>query len=127
MAMSTLRKHRTFAKRLAEFAESRGHVLLDQFRSGDIDLFYASLKMGARAKGNALGTLRGFFRFCVNREWIAKNPVSADLKPPLGANRAANKLPSPMMNSNGSCARATPLNRLPGRIIEPKASGPARM
>src|SRR6185312_12464715 len=93
MAISTLRKHRTFAKQLTEFAESRGYVLLDQFRSGDIDLFYGSLKMGARAKGNALGTLRGFFRFCLNREWISKSPVSADLKPPLGANRAANKLP----------------------------------
>jgi integrase len=49
--------------------------------------------MGVRAKGNALGTIRGFFRFCVNREWIAKSPVSADLKPPLGANRAADKFP----------------------------------
>jgi integrase len=44
-------------------------------------------------KGKALGTLRGFFRFCMNRDWLAKNPVTRDLKPPLGANRAANKKP----------------------------------
>ena len=37
--------------------------------------------------------LRAFFRFCVNRDWILKSPVTADLKPPLGANRAANKVP----------------------------------
>lgn len=46
---------------------------------------------GQRAK--ALGTLRSFFRFCMNREWLAKNPVTSDLKPPLGANRVANKVP----------------------------------
>jgi integrase len=67
--------------------------MLDQFRSRDIDLFYSKWKLGARAKGNALGTLRGFFRFCVNREWIPKSPVSMDLKPPLGANKFANKVP----------------------------------
>jgi len=50
MAIATLRKHRTFAKQLTEFAESRGYVLLDQFRSGDIDLFYGSLKMGAERR-----------------------------------------------------------------------------
>jgi hypothetical protein len=29
----------------------------------------------------------------VNREWLSKNPVSADMKPPMGANRVANKAP----------------------------------
>jgi integrase len=29
----------------------------------------------------------------MNREWLSKNPVTSDLKPPLGANRAANKVP----------------------------------
>lgn len=93
MAVSTLRKHRTFVKQLGQFAGSRGYIMLDQFPSSDIDLFYGSLKLGARSKGNALGTLRGFFRFCVNREWLAKSPVTADLKPPLGAKRVANKHP----------------------------------
>lgn len=37
--------------------------------------------------------LKGFFRFCVNRDWIPKTPVSPDLKPPVGANRLANKAP----------------------------------
>jgi integrase/recombinase XerD len=93
VAPATLRKHRTFAKQLGEFAAARGYVMLDQLRSTDIDVFYASWKLGARTKGNALGTLRGFFRFCVDREWLAKSPVSSDLKPPLGANRVANKIP----------------------------------
>jgi integrase/recombinase XerD len=93
IASATLRKHRTFTKQLAEFAEARGYMMLDQFTSRDIDVFYGSWKLGPRAKGKALGTLLGFFRFCINREWLAKNPVTSDLKPPIGANRAANKVP----------------------------------
>ena len=50
-------------------------------------------KLGARAKGKRLGTLRAFFRFCMNRKWLHENPVSADIKPPIGANRVANKAP----------------------------------
>jgi integrase len=68
-------------------------VMLDQLTSGDIDLFYAGWKLGARAKGKRLGTLRAFFRFCVNRKWLQENPVSTDVKPPIGANRVVNKAP----------------------------------
>jgi integrase len=93
IAPATLRKHRTFTKKLASFADDRGYVMLDQFTSTDIDVFYGTWKLGVRAKGKALGTLRGFFRFCMNREWLPKNPVSHDLKPPLGASRVANKVP----------------------------------
>jgi integrase len=67
--------------------------MLDQFTSTDIDVFYACWNLGVRAKGRALGTLRGFFRFCMNREWLVKNPVTSDLKPPLGASRVKNKVP----------------------------------
>jgi len=37
--------------------------------------------------------LRAFFRFSLNRKWLQENPVSADIKPPIGANRVANKAP----------------------------------
>jgi len=60
--------------------------MLDQFTSADIDLFYASWKLGPRAKIKRLGTLRYFFRFCMNRKWQSENPVSTDIKPPIGAN-----------------------------------------
>ena len=65
----------------------------DRFTAADIDVFYSGWNLGARAKGKRLGTLRAFFRFCMNREWLSKNPVSADMKPPMGANRVANKAP----------------------------------
>jgi integrase len=93
ISASTLRKHKTFAKQIRALGESRGYVMLDQFTARDVDTFYANWKLGVRTKGHALGMLRAFFRFCVNRDWIAKSPVTADLKPPMGANRAANKVP----------------------------------
>jgi integrase len=93
IAPSTLRKYKTFARQITAFADSRGYVMLDQFTSGDIDVFYGKLKLGARAKGKWLGTIRAFFRFSMNRKWLHDNPVTSDLKPPIGANRVANKAP----------------------------------
>jgi integrase len=93
IALPTLRKYKTFTKQLAAFADSRGYVMLDQVGLSDIDIFYSSWNLGPRAKGKRLGTLRAFFRFFINREWLQKNPVSSDIKPPIGANRVANKAP----------------------------------
>jgi len=93
IAPATLRKYNTFTKQLQSFAASRGYVMLDQLTSADVDRFYSGLKLGVRAKAKRLGTLRSFFRFCMNRKWLQENPVSSDLKPPLGANRVANKIP----------------------------------
>jgi integrase len=93
IAPATLRKYRTFTNQLQAFADSRGYVMLDQLTSGDIDTFYSGLKLGPRAKAKRLGTVRAFFRFCVNREWLSKSPVSSDLKAPQGSSRVANKIP----------------------------------
>jgi len=93
IAPATLRKYRTFTKQLTAFSDSRGYAMLDQLTSADIDVFYGGLNLGARSKAKRLGTLRAFFRFCTNRKWLTENPVSADIKPPIGANRLANKAP----------------------------------
>jgi integrase len=93
IAVSTMRKYRTFGKTLTAFTDTLGYVMLDQITSADVDVFYGRWELGPRAKGKALDTLRSFFTFCVNREWLTKSPVTRDLKPPLGANKAANKVP----------------------------------
>lgn len=93
IASATLRKYKTFTKQLTGFAETRGYVVLDQFTSSDMDVFYSGLSLGVRAKAKRLSTLRAFFRFCVNRKWITENPVSTDIRPPVGASRVANKFP----------------------------------
>ena len=87
------RKYKTFTKQLQAFADARGYVFLDQFRPGDMDIFYTKSKLGPRSKAKMLERLRSFFRFAVNREWLVKSPVSPDLKPPTGAHRLVNKAP----------------------------------
>src|SRR5260370_21169111 len=67
--------------------------MLDQFSPDDIDVFWARWKLGARAKGKRLTTLRAFFRFCAHRKWILESPVSPDIKPPVGSSKGANKAP----------------------------------
>jgi integrase len=93
IAPATLRKYKTFTRQLTAYAGTRGYLMLDQLAAADIDVFYGGWNLGARAKGKRLGTLRAFFRFCMNRKWLHENPVSADIKPPMGANRVANKAP----------------------------------
>jgi hypothetical protein len=90
---ASLRKYRTFTKQITAYAESRGYVIIDQFTNVDIDLFWVNWKLGPRTKGKRLTTLRGFFRFCLHRKWIAESPVSPDIKPPKGASKEANKAP----------------------------------
>jgi integrase len=90
---ATLRKYRTFAKQIRDYADGCGYVMLDQITPADIDLFWANWKLGPRAKGKRLTTLRAFFRFCANRKWIPESPVSSDIKAPVGSSRAANKAP----------------------------------
>jgi integrase len=93
IADATLRKYKTFTKQLTEFADGCGYVMLDQFTAMDIDRFYSNWQLDARTKGKRLGTLRSFFRFCLNRKWLNDTPVSTDIKPPIGANTVANKAP----------------------------------
>jgi integrase len=90
---ASLRKYRTFTKQISAYADSRGYVMVDQFTADDIDRFWVNWKLGPRAKGKRLTTLRAFFRFGVHRKWIAESPVSPDIKPPMESGKAANKAP----------------------------------
>jgi integrase len=93
IAPATLRKYRTFTKQLTAYGDSCGYVMIDQFTPADADLFYAGMKLGPRTKGTRLGVLRAFFRFAVNRKWMPETPVSADIKPPVGSSKSADKMP----------------------------------
>jgi integrase len=93
LTAATLRKYHTFAKQISDFGDGLGYVMLDQFTPDDIDRFWATWKLGPRAKGKRLTTLRAFFRFCANRKWIPESPVSSDIKAPVGSSRSANKAP----------------------------------
>jgi hypothetical protein len=139
IAPATLRKYRTFTKQLMAYADSRGYVMIDQWLAGDVDLFYASLKLGPRTKGKRLGILRAFFRFCAHRKWIPETPVSptsrllsARAKPPTRCRSAKKRLsasckPATIRHARSRSTTAAPArSTAPTRTIRVKANGPAR-
>jgi hypothetical protein len=92
IAPATLRKYKTFVKQLHEFAATKGYVMLEQLGITDMDEFYSSWNDGIRAKAKKLERLKGFFKFCAKRKWIAENPTS-DLDAPVGSGKPANRMP----------------------------------
>jgi len=87
------KKDRTYTSRLQKVADAKGFVLLEKFRPGDIDRYFTESPLGPRSEAKMLDWLRSFWRFAAHREWVARSPVSRDLKPPAGSTRAANKMP----------------------------------
>ena len=77
----TLRKYRTLAKQIREFASSR-FVYLYEFTTEFAREFRSSWKDGARAAGKKLERLRAFFRFAIENGWIENSPAK-HLKPPI--------------------------------------------
>jgi hypothetical protein len=53
LTAATLRKYRTFAKQVGDFAASRGYVMLDQFTPEDIDRFRGELEARSPSQGQA--------------------------------------------------------------------------
>jgi integrase len=89
---ATYAKYQTFTNQLKAYAEQRGYVCVDQLTVADMDRFYASWKDGIRAKAKKLDRLKAFIRFCLKREWIAKD-VSSDLEAPQGSSITLPKAP----------------------------------
>ena len=93
LAPASLRKYGVVTQKLQAFADSRGYTMLDQFTARTSTFSTARASSASARKGRCSKTSGAFFRFFVNREFIAKSPVSADLKPPIGGIRMANKMP----------------------------------
>jgi site-specific recombinase XerD len=92
IAPNTLAKYRTFANQLSAYCVDRGCVYIDQLTVTDMDRFYASWKDGIRAKAKKLERLKAFVKFCVKREWLAKD-ISDDLQAPQGSSVTVPKSP----------------------------------
>ena len=125
IAVPTLEKYKTFVKQLKIYAEARGYVMLDQLSVSDMDRFYASWKDAKRAKAKKLERLKAFVKFCINREWMAKD-ITKDLKAPEGSSIPANKKRRSPMTSHSIAstppARSTSVDpSVPDRATAPGA------
>jgi hypothetical protein len=86
-----------------------------------MDRFYASWKDGKRAKAKNLERLKSFVKFCINREWIAKD-VTRDLKAPEGSSIPANKTPftdQELERIYAACDRIPPQGVSKWRLTQP--------
>lgn len=113
---ATLNKYRTFAKQLRAYGEARGYVLINQLTVSDLDRFYASWKDGMRAKAKKLERLKSFVRFCVQREWLAKD-IGEGLEAPEGASIPAHKTPftdAGLERIHAACDALLPISPGPG-------------
>lgn len=78
---ATLRKYRLLRDRLTDFAGLHGSSLKD-LNIERLRAFRSTWKDGPRAAGKKIDRLRTFFRFCIDNQWIERNPALA-LKTPL--------------------------------------------
>ena len=92
IATNTLAKYRTFTNQLLAYVADRGCVYIDQLTVSDMDRFYASWRDGIRAKAKKLERLKAFTKFCLKREWLAKD-ISDDLQAPEGSSVTVPKSP----------------------------------
>jgi integrase len=74
---STLRKHDLISRNLISFCKDRGYVFLRQLGVDQVRDFRNTWKLNSLSAAKTLERLRSFFKFCIDSEWIEKNPAKA--------------------------------------------------
>jgi integrase len=72
---STLRKHDLISRQLTSFCEDRGYIFLRQLGVDQVRDFRNTWKLNSLSASKTLERLRSFFKFCMDSEWIEKNPA----------------------------------------------------
>ncbi len=76
LAANTRSKYKQLRDRITEFCE-RTHVdRLADLQPENVRRFREGRALGALTSGKELGHLRTFFHFCIEREWITRNPAA---------------------------------------------------
>jgi integrase/recombinase XerD len=78
LSAETIRKYENLlSRRLLPWCEEKGLRYLKQLRVEQMRQFRATWKDGANYATKNLERLRAFFRFCIQDDWIGKNPAQA--------------------------------------------------
>jgi integrase/recombinase XerD len=93
LSRPTLSKYRTLFDRCQTFCHERGLTAIADLTPEHLRAFRESWPTGPRATGNNIARLKAFFKFCLEAEWIQKNPAIA-MRPPKHI-RDTQKLPFP--------------------------------
>lgn len=73
---SSVKKQRQVLNRLAAWSQEQGLVLLRQINVQAMRDFRSTWQLAAVTSNKMLERLRSFFRFCVDNEWLEKNPAA---------------------------------------------------
>lgn len=76
----TMRKYDLLQRNLNEFCKGRGLIFLNQLNVDQLREFRTTWKLNPRTAAKTLERLRSFFKFCLDSDWIEKNPAKA-IKP----------------------------------------------
>ncbi|PYR95719.1 MAG: hypothetical protein DMG16_29780 [Acidobacteria bacterium] len=93
-AAATHKKYRLLLNRFKAFSEQRGYVMIDQWEPLDVREFRSSWKVSPGTAVRNMAMLKPFFEWCLNNEWVSRNPARL-VKNPKGreVRRAEQKLP----------------------------------
>jgi site-specific recombinase XerD len=81
LSAATLKKYRTVRSVISRFAEESGIHLLDEFGQQQVRDLVNQRQLSAVTTAKEIERIRTFFTFCVESEWIPKNPARS-IKPP---------------------------------------------
>lgn len=79
---TTEKKYKLVMRQLEKFLEQHKILMLSDIDLETLRAFVATLKDGPLAKGRKIDRLRSFFKFCINSDWLEKNPAKL-LVPPI--------------------------------------------
>jgi integrase len=74
-APNTQKKYRILLAKLKAFGDSRGYVMLDQWTPPDVREMRSSWEVAPQTAAKNMSTVKAFFEFCLENEWIARNPA----------------------------------------------------
>lgn len=86
LSRSTLGKYRLLRHSLGAFAEGKGIDSISDAGTDFVRDYRNSWLLAPRTAGKQLERLRAFFRFCVENEWITKNPAKSIKAPQVKPN-----------------------------------------
>jgi len=94
IAPATHKKYRLLLTKFKEFSTARGYVMIDQWEPTDIREFRTSWAVCPATAVRHMAMLKPFFEWCLNNEWITRNPARL-VKNPKGRDvkREEQKLP----------------------------------
>jgi integrase len=74
-AWATHKKYRLLLKKLVAFSAGRGYIMIEQWEPLDVREFRSSWNVAPGTAVRNMAMLKPFFEWCLNNEWITRNPA----------------------------------------------------